>query len=84
MKSPNLLRFLSLTLKNKLLCLKPRHRPVAPVGTNLLASSEAYLLLPSFPSVASSNERGRLLTCNGEAVIEREAMFAQARRSEFL
>ena len=49
-----------------------------------LASSEAYLLLPSFPSVASSNERGRLLTCNGEAVIEREAMFAQAQRSEFL
>ena len=44
------------------------------------AAAEAYLLLPSFV-LSLSNERGRLLTCNGEAVIEREAMFAQAQHS---
>ena len=43
-------------------------------------AAEAYSLLPF------SNEGGRLLTYNGEAVIGREAMFAQAQQqhSEFL
>ena len=43
------------------------------------AAATGQGLMRSFVRLfAASNERGRLLTCNGEAVIGGEAMFAQA------